>query len=36
MLLYDEETDRLYRMIIFILKFLLLVISVTIKLIYDY
>ncbi len=37
MLLYDEETDRLYRMIIYILKFLLLVISiVTIKLIYDY
>tara|TARA_B100000401_G_scaffold420370_1_gene345772 strand:- start:1146 stop:1748 length:603 start_codon:yes stop_codon:yes gene_type:complete len=37
MLLYDEGTDRLYRMIIFILKFLLLVISiVTIKLIYDY
>lgn len=36
MLLYDEETDRLYRMIVFILKFLLLVISiVTIKLIYD-
>ena len=37
MLLYDEETDRLYRMIIYILKFLLLVISiVAIKLIYDY
>ena len=36
MLLYDEETDRLYRMLVFILKFLLLVISiVTIKLIYD-
>lgn len=37
MLLYDEETDRLYRVIIFILKFLLLIVSlITIKLIYDY